>query len=33
MPYKIIWNITTGQGDNYITGCLLNYPYFQKWYK
>ena len=23
----------TGQGDNYAAGCLLNYPYFKKYYK
>ena len=23
----------TGQGDNYTAGCLLNYPYFKKYYK
>ena len=23
--------ITTGQGDNYTTGCLLYYPYFKKY--
>ena len=22
-------NITTGQGDDYTTGCLLDYPYFK----
>ena len=22
-----------GQGDNYTTGCLLDYPYFKKYYK
>ena len=25
--------IPTGQGDDYITGCLLNYPYFKEKYK
>ena len=25
-----IWKIATGQGDNYATGCLLDYPLFQK---
>ena len=25
--------ITTGQGDDYTTGCLPDYPYFQKHYK
>ena len=23
-----IWNIATGQGDDYITGCLLDYNYY-----
>ena len=23
----------TGQGDDYITGCLLDYPFFKKYYK
>ena len=22
--------IATGQGDDYATGCLLDYPYFKK---
>ena len=25
--------IATGQGDDYTTGCLLDYPYFKKFYK
>ena len=25
-----IWKIATGQGDNYVTGCLLDYSYFKK---
>ena len=25
--------VATGQGDNYATGCLLNYPYFKRNYK
>ena len=24
-----IWRTTTGQGDDYTTGCLLDYPYFK----
>ena len=28
-----IRKIATGQGDNYTTGCLLDYPYFKKYYK
>ena len=27
--YENIRKITTGQGDNYTTGCLLDYPYFK----
>ena len=28
-----IRNIVTGQGDDYTTVCLLDYPYFKKFYK
>ena len=28
-----IQKIATGQGDDYTTGCLLNYPYFKEHYK
>ena len=31
--YKNILNIATGQRDNYITGCLLDYSYFKEKYK
>ena len=31
--YDNIWKITTGQGDNYATGCLLDYTYFKNYYK
>ena len=27
--YKNIRRIATGQGDDYTTGCLLDYSYFQ----
>ena len=27
--YKNIRNIATGQGDDYTTGCLLDYLYFK----
>ena len=30
---KNIRKITTGQGDDYTTGCLLDYTYFKKYYK
>ena len=26
-------NIATGQCDDCTTGCLLDYPYFEKYYK
>ena len=28
-----IWKIVTGQGDDYTTGCLLDYNYFKNLYK
>ena len=28
-----IRKITIGQGDDYTTGCLLDYTYFKKYYK
>ena len=31
--YQNIQKIETGQGDDYKTGCLLDYPYFKKYYK
>ena len=31
--YENIRKIATGQGDDYTTGCLLNYPYFKNHYK
>ena len=31
--YENIIKITTGQGDDYTTGCLQDYPYFKKYYK
>ena len=32
--YDNIWKISTGQGDDYTTDdCLLDYPYFKKYYK
>ena len=31
--YENIIKITTGQGDDYTTGCLLDYPYFKNHYK
>ena len=31
--YDNISKIPTGQSDDYTTGCLLDYPYFKKYYK
>ena len=31
--YHNIGKFATSQGDDYITGCLLDYPYFKKHYK
>ena len=31
--YDHIQKISTGQGDDYTTGCLLDYNYFKKYYK
>ena len=28
-----IWKIATGQGDDYLASCLLDYNYFNKFYK
>ena len=33
VPYESIRNIARGQGDDYTTGCLLNYAYFKDNYK
>ena len=33
VTYENIRRITTGQGDVYTTGCLLDYIYFKKFYK
>ena len=31
--YDNIIKIANGQGDDYTTGCLLDHPYFKKYYK
>ena len=31
--YDNIWKISTGQGDDYTNGCLLDYDYFKNYYK
>ena len=33
VTYENIRKIAIGQGDNYTTGCLLDYTYFKKYYK
>ena len=33
MTYDNIRKIATGQGDEYISGCLLDYNYFKNCYK
>ena len=33
VTYENIRKIATGQGDDYTTGCLLDYPYFIDTYK
>ena len=33
ITYENIRKITTGQGDDYTTGCLLDYAYFKDYYK
>ena len=31
--YENIRKIAVGQGDDYTSGCLLDYTYFKKYYK
>ena len=33
VTYENIRKISNGQGDDYMTGCLLDYTYFKKYYK
>ena len=33
ITYENIRKIATGQGDDYTTGCLLDYAYFKDYYK
>ena len=33
ITYDNIRKIATGQGDDYTTGCLLDYAYFKNYYK
>ena len=32
-PYENIRKIATGRGDDYTTGCLLDYSYLKDYYK
>ena len=31
--YKGIWNLATGQGEDYSNGCLLDYEYLKNYYR
>ena len=33
VTYENIRKVATGQGDDYTTGCLLDYTYFKNYYK
>ena len=33
ITYNNIQKIATGEGDDYTTGCLLDYNYFNNYYK
>ena len=33
VTYETIIKVGTGKGDDYTTGCLLDYPYFRDNYK
>ena len=33
ITYDNTWRVATGQGDDYTTGCLLDYTYFTNYYK
>ena len=33
VTYENIRKISTGQGDDYMTGCLLDYTHLKKYYK
>ena len=33
LTYDNIWKIATGQGGDYTTGCSLDHPYFENYYK
>ena len=33
ITYENIRKIATGQGDDYTTGCFLDYAYFKNYYK
>ena len=31
--YDKVWKVSTGQGDDYATGCFLDYAYFKDNYR
>ena len=33
ITYENVRNVAAGQGDDYTTGCLLDYTYLKKYYK
>ena len=33
ITYGSIWKMSNGPGDNYTTGCMLDYPYFKNYCK
>ena len=33
LTYENIRKVATGKGDDYTTGCLLDYIYFKNYYK
>ena len=33
IPYQNIPKMKTGLGDDHTTSCLLDYPYFKKYYR
>ena len=33
ITYDNIWKVATGQGDDYTTGCFLDYNYFKNYHK
>ena len=33
MQYNEVWKVSAAQGDDYMTGCLLDFTYFEKKYR